>query len=185
MRPGLCAWCASLAVPAAWSAITPTRLLVQAHPRRIAKVASQIQREVSNLLVTDKVIPVAQLHAAATHPPLAVCRMQVLQAAISPERATTDSVTAVASITHVHVTNDLQHVKVYVSVYSDRLGKKTAFNNLKKLESCVLRCCFAATINRLPVSCLLCCMWWLTGCVALTVGQHACCMACDLFHATY
>lgn len=106
-----------VAVSARHSLHRPSTLKVvcMAHPRRIAKVSSQIQREVSDLLVNDK----------------------TLQAAVSPERATTDNVTAVASITHVHVTNDLQHVKVYVSIYSDQRGKKTAFNNLKKLESYV------------------------------------------------
>lgn len=84
-----------------------------AHPRRVAKVASQIQREISEMFIYDK----------------------VLQSAISPERQTgSDALTAIPSITHVHVTNDLQVVKVYVSVYSDSMGKQRALRNLKKLE---------------------------------------------------
>jgi ribosome-binding factor A len=59
---------------------------------------------------------------------------QTIKDAIDPERAVTDVVTAVASITQVYVSNDLQYIKAYVSIYSDPRGKKTAFNNLKKLE---------------------------------------------------
>lgn len=137
----------------------------QAHPRRVAKVASAIQREISQMMVYDQVggmgwcragrqqrrstsaqamrsssggsrwrghargpqgcggatglgpqpqapTPTHELathtlpHAPApTHPPL----LQVLAAAISPERrAGGDVISAIASITHVYVSNDLQ-----------------------------------------------------------------------------
>jgi len=84
-----------------------------AHPRRIARVSSQIQREISNLFVTD----------------------QVLAGAICPERALgAREISAVASVTDVYVSNDLQVVKVYISIYSDPKGKKRAMDRLKKLE---------------------------------------------------
>lgn len=75
-----------------------------AHPRRVAKVASQIQREISELLIYDPVV----------------------QTAVCQERKTSmdDQLSAVASITHVYVSNDLQVVKAYVSIYSDDIGKR-------------------------------------------------------------
>eukprot|EP00878_Enallax_costatus_P036865 GHUV01041442.1.p2 GENE.GHUV01041442.1~~GHUV01041442.1.p2 ORF type:complete len:127 (+),score=15.24 GHUV01041442.1:632-1012(+) len=63
-------------------------LVCFAHPRRVAKVASQIQREISEMFIYDKVV----------------------QAAICPEKRAglDDKLSAVASITHVYVSNDLQ-----------------------------------------------------------------------------
>lgn len=84
----------------------------QAHPRRVAKVASQIQREISEMFIYD----------------------DVMQRAICPERGQSDALTAIASVTHVYVANDLQVVKAYVSIYSDARGKATAMTNLKRLE---------------------------------------------------
>ena len=85
-----------------------------AHPRRVAKVSSQITREISNMLVNDS----------------------VLQVALSPERKLGESMdlSAIPSVTSVYVSNDLQVVKVYLSIYSDPKGKQRAMNNLKKLE---------------------------------------------------
>lgn len=89
-----------------------------AHPRRVAKVASQIQREIGEMFVSDPVI----------------------QAAICPERKLgDDTLSAVASITNTYVSNDLQVVKVYVSVYSDDYGKRVAILNLQRLEPYVRR----------------------------------------------
>lgn len=89
-----------------------------AHPRRVAKVSSQIQREISDMFVSDPVI----------------------QTAICPERRLgDDSLSAVASITHTHVTSDMQVAKIYVSVYSDDLGKRRAIDNLQRLEPYVRR----------------------------------------------
>ncbi|WIA15088.1 hypothetical protein OEZ85_001784 [Tetradesmus obliquus] len=84
-----------------------------AHPRRVAKVSSQIQREISEMFIYDKVV----------------------QEAICPERRAglDDKLSAVASVTHVYVSNDLQVVKAYVSVYSDELGKERAISNLKRI----------------------------------------------------
>lgn len=58
-----------------------------------------------------------------------------MQSAISPNRKLgDDQLSAVASVTEVYVANDLQFVRVYVSIYSDEKGKKKAMENLKKLE---------------------------------------------------
>lgn len=85
----------------------------QAHPRRVAKVASQIQREISEMFIFD----------------------DVLSRAISPERGQGQgNLSAIAGITHVYVSNDLQVVKAYVSIYSDQRGKAQAMTNLKRLE---------------------------------------------------
>ncbi|KAF6264296.1 ribosome-binding factor A-domain-containing protein [Scenedesmus sp. NREL 46B-D3] len=88
-------------------------IICMAHPRRVAKVSSQIQREISEMFIYDKVV----------------------QEAICPERRAglDDKLSAVASITHVYVSNDLQVVKVYVSVYSDEMGKERAIANLKRI----------------------------------------------------
>ncbi|KXZ51064.1 hypothetical protein GPECTOR_14g5 [Gonium pectorale] len=64
----------------------------------------------------------------------------VIQAAICPERRLgDDTLSAVASITNTYVSNDLQVVKVYVSVYSDDYGKRVAMENLQRLEPYVRR----------------------------------------------
>ncbi|KAI8474520.1 MAG: ribosome-binding factor A-domain-containing protein [Monoraphidium minutum] len=90
-----------------------------AHPRRVAKVASQIQREISEMFIYD----------------------DVMQRAICPDRGQGNAVSAIAGVTHVYVSNDLQArappaavVKCYVSVYSDDRGRATAMTNLKRLE---------------------------------------------------
>lgn len=65
-----------------------------------------------------------------------LCSVQLLQEAICPERrfAMDNQLSAVASITSVYVSNDMQVVKVYVSIYSDERGKSRAMANLKRLE---------------------------------------------------
>eukprot|EP00879_Flechtneria_rotunda_P002238 GHRR01002425.1.p1 GENE.GHRR01002425.1~~GHRR01002425.1.p1 ORF type:complete len:347 (+),score=94.55 GHRR01002425.1:640-1680(+) len=109
--------CSNLYHVEKWPGVCTSRpghlLVCQAHPRRVAKVSSQIQREVSEMFIYDKVV----------------------QEAICPERRVglDDKLSAVASITHVYVSNDLQVVKVYVSVYSDERGKEKAINNLKRI----------------------------------------------------
>jgi len=86
----------------------------QAHPRRIAKVASQIKREIGEMLIMDDVVA----------------------GAVCPERKRgfDGALSALASITDVYVSNDLQVVKAYVSIYSDPKGKEAAIRNLKRLE---------------------------------------------------
>lgn len=59
-----------------------------------------------------------------------------MQQAICPERRAgfDSSVSAVASVTEVQLTNDLQVAKVYVSVYSDDMGRAVAMQSLHRLE---------------------------------------------------
>ncbi|KAL6756881.1 ribosome-binding factor A domain-containing protein [Haematococcus lacustris] len=103
-------------------------VVCMAHPRRVAKVSSAIQRELSQLFLYDK----------------------VLSQAICPDRRLGgDEISAVASITDVYVSNDLQVVKVYVSIYSDSQGKKTAMENLKRLEPYVRRVMAQRVVLRL------------------------------------
>ncbi len=62
--------------------------------------------------------------------------VQVLQGAVSPEvKLGLDSaVSALASVTDVELSNDLQVAKVYISIYSDPEGKDIAMRGLSKLE---------------------------------------------------
>lgn len=62
--------------------------------------------------------------------------VQVMQNAISPDRATDpeSNVTAMASVTEVSISGDLQVAKVYISVYSDEEGKARAMKRLTGLE---------------------------------------------------
>ncbi|CAL5227613.1 g10616 [Coccomyxa viridis] len=88
-----------------------------AHPRRVAKVAKQIEREVGTLLLHDR----------------------VLQGAVCPEvkMGLDDAVSAIASVTEVAMSNDLQVAKVYISVYSDPHGRDIAMKGLSRLEGYV------------------------------------------------
>lgn len=63
----------------------------------MAKVAKQIEREVGQLLISDK----------------------TLQAAVCPERRRgfDGALSALASVTEVVISNDLQVAKVYLSIY--------------------------------------------------------------------
>lgn len=64
--------------------------------------------------------------------------VQVLQKAICPEkRAGLDSaLSAIASVTEVRLSSDLQVAKVYISIFSDDRGKETAMRQLSKLQGC-------------------------------------------------
>ncbi|KAI8110250.1 hypothetical protein M9435_001929 [Picochlorum sp. BPE23] len=95
-----------------------TRLVTcMAHPRRMARVSKQIEREIGALFVSDKVV----------------------QEAICPERkrGIDDGLSALASVTEVEVSNDLQVAKVYLSIYSDAAGKAMALRGLQRLEGYV------------------------------------------------
>jgi ribosome-binding factor A len=83
----------------------------------VAKVAKQIEREVGQLLISDK----------------------ALQAAVCPERRRgyDGALSALASVTEVQVSNDLQVAKVYLSIYSDEVGKAAAMQGLQRLEGYV------------------------------------------------
>lgn len=83
----------------------------------MARVSKQIEREIGSLFVSDKVV----------------------QQAVCPERGRgiDDSLSAMASVVEVEVTNDLQVAKVYVSIYSDESGKVTAMKGLHRIEGYV------------------------------------------------
>lgn len=82
-----------------------------ASPRRVKMVARQIQREISNMLLTD----------------------EVLKSAILPEfRLGADRyMSSITTISDVEISSDLQVVKVYVSVFGDERGKEVAISGLK------------------------------------------------------
>ncbi|GBF96729.1 hypothetical protein Rsub_09471 [Raphidocelis subcapitata] len=101
-RPARSGWPTPPAGPAGRAASH----VCQAHPRRVAKVASQIQREIGEMLIRD----------------------DVMARAVCPERGSSGALSAIAGVTHVYV------VKAYVSIYSDARGKATAMANLKRLE---------------------------------------------------
>ena len=63
---------------------------------------------------------------------------QVLQKAVCPEKriGLDTAVSALASVTEVAVSGDLQVAKVYVSIFSDEQGKAVAMAGLTKLEGC-------------------------------------------------
>lgn len=62
--------------------------------------------------------------------------VQVLQGAVSPEikLGLDTAVSALASVTDVELSNDLQVAKVYISIYSDAQGKDIAMKGLSRLE---------------------------------------------------
>jgi ribosome-binding factor A len=63
---------------------------------------------------------------------------QVLQSAVCPEvRLGLDSsVSAIASVTDVELSRDMQVAKIYISVYSDPRGKDVAMRGLSRLQGC-------------------------------------------------
>ena len=64
---------------------------------------------------------------------------QVLQKAVCPEKriGIDSAVSAIASVTEVEVSTDLAIAKVYLSIFSDDLGKSIAMSGLKRLEGYV------------------------------------------------
>jgi len=82
-------------------------------------VQQQMRREISKMMQTDK----------------------NLRAMVSPEeRMGVDHLLSVmATVADVEVSNDLQVVKVYVSILGDERGKKNAINGLKRMEQYVRR----------------------------------------------
>ncbi|KAD6795712.1 hypothetical protein R6Q59_031762 [Mikania micrantha] len=86
-------------------------IICMAKERRVKMVAKQIQRELSDMLLTD----------------------QVLQYAILPEAALGADryLSSLTTISDVEVSSDLQVVKVYVSVFGDERGKEVALSGLK------------------------------------------------------
>ncbi|XP_059314303.1 probable ribosome-binding factor A, chloroplastic [Lycium ferocissimum] len=82
-----------------------------ANPRRVKMVAKQIRRELSDMLLTDKVLQFAVLP----------------EAALGADRY----LSSLTTISDVEVSTDLQVVKVYVSVFGDERGKEVALTGLK------------------------------------------------------
>ncbi|KAE9597890.1 hypothetical protein Lal_00029602 [Lupinus albus] len=82
-----------------------------ANPRRVKMVGKQIQRELSDMLLTDKVLQYAILP----------------EASLGADRY----LSSLTTITDVQVSTDLQVVKVYVSVFGDERGKDVAIAGLK------------------------------------------------------
>ncbi|KAL5726627.1 hypothetical protein ACHQM5_009656 [Ranunculus cassubicifolius] len=82
-----------------------------ANPRRVKMVAKQIQRELSDMLLTDKVLQYAVLP----------------EAALGADRY----LSSLTTISEVVVSPDLQVVKVFVSVFGDERGKELAIAGLK------------------------------------------------------
>ncbi|CAI5476521.1 unnamed protein product [Closterium sp. Yama58-4] len=82
-----------------------------AQPRRVQMVAQQIHREVASMLLNDT----------------------TLRAAVQPEHALgADKVmSAIATISDVELSADLQVAKVYVSVYGDERGQAIAMEGLR------------------------------------------------------
>ncbi|XP_071717297.1 probable ribosome-binding factor A, chloroplastic [Rutidosis leptorrhynchoides] len=90
---------------------TNNLIICMAKERRVKMVAKQIQRELSDMLLTD----------------------QVLQYAILPEAALGADryLSSITTISDVEISSDLQVVKVYVSVFGDERGKEVAMSGLK------------------------------------------------------
>ncbi|CAM8971776.1 hypothetical protein QQ045_030195 [Rhodiola kirilowii] len=89
--------------------VTPVRCM--ASPRRVKMVAKQILRELSDMLLTDKVLQYAVLP----------------EVALGADRY----LSSLTTISDVEVSGDLQVVKVYVSVFGDERGKEVAISGLK------------------------------------------------------
>ncbi|CAK7329584.1 unnamed protein product [Dovyalis caffra] len=88
-----------------------TTIKCMAKPRRVKMVAKQIQRELSDMLLTDKVLQYAILP----------------EAALGADRY----LSSLTTISDVEVSADLQVVKVFVSVFGDDRGKEVAIAGLK------------------------------------------------------
>mmetsp|Transcript_15791 Transcript_15791/g.38436 ORF Transcript_15791/g.38436 Transcript_15791/m.38436 type:complete len:318 (+) Transcript_15791:218-1171(+) len=98
---------------------SPLRVTCMANPRRVAKVQQQMRREISTMLQEDK----------------------NLRKMLSPEeRMGVDNVLSVmCTVSDVEVSNDLQVVKVFVSILGDERGKKNAIAGMKRMEGYVRR----------------------------------------------
>ncbi|KAK1297440.1 hypothetical protein QJS10_CPB15g00542 [Acorus calamus] len=101
-----------------WRTTTTTTSMVKtsmvrcmARERRVKMVAKQIQRELSDMLLTDKVLQFAVLP----------------EAALGADRY----LSSLTTITDVQVSADLQVVKVFVSVFGDERGREVAIAGLK------------------------------------------------------
>jgi ribosome-binding factor A len=94
------------------SALVPC---VQANPRRVAKVTKQIEREIGSLMHTDNIL------------------MEITK----PRSTSADVRGTLCSCTGVHVTSDLQVVKVYVSIFTeDDAAKQHTLARLTGVQGC-------------------------------------------------
>ncbi|KAF7841078.1 putative ribosome-binding factor A, chloroplastic [Senna tora] len=93
------------------SMVGTTTIRCMANPRRVKMVAKQIRRELSDMLLTDKVLQYAVLP----------------EASLGADRY----LSSLTTISEVEVSADLQVVKVYVSVFGDERGKEVAIAGLK------------------------------------------------------
>lgn len=86
----------------------------RAVPRRVERVSRQLERELGELLRSDK----------------------VLRRAVCPNEAMGQdlALSAMASVTQVELTRDMQVARVYLSLFSDEKGKMKAMENLGKLQ---------------------------------------------------
>ncbi|KAL2346074.1 hypothetical protein Fmac_000074 [Flemingia macrophylla] len=91
--------------------VVDSRIRCMANPRRVQMVAKQIRRELSHMLLTDKVLQYAVLP----------------EASLGADRY----LSSLTTITDVQVSADLQVVKVFVSVFGDERGKQVAIAGLK------------------------------------------------------
>jgi ribosome-binding factor A len=92
---------------------------VQANPRRVAKVTKLIEREIGSLMQTDNLL------------------MEITK----PKSTSGDVRGTLCSCTGVHVTSDLQLVKVYVSVFTeDDVAKQHTLARLTGLSGCAYLC---------------------------------------------
>ncbi|KAG0451597.1 hypothetical protein HPP92_026115 [Vanilla planifolia] len=98
---------------ASWSVLPSRKRAVtcMASQRRVNMVAKQIRRELSDMLLRDKVLRYAVLPEASLGADLYL--------------------SSLTTITDVEVSGDLQVVKVYVSVFGDERGKEVAIAGLK------------------------------------------------------
>ncbi|KAJ6845150.1 putative ribosome-binding factor A, chloroplastic [Iris pallida] len=112
--------CCRFPVAAPWSSWVRTgggggrrmgRVACMAKERRVRMVAKQIRRELSDMLLTDKVLQYAILP----------------EASLGADRY----LSSLTTISDVEVSGDLQVVKVYVSVFGDERGKDVAIAGLK------------------------------------------------------
>ncbi|XP_061368401.1 probable ribosome-binding factor A, chloroplastic [Gastrolobium bilobum] len=92
-------------------AVVGSTIRCMANPRRVKMVGKQIMRELSDMLLTDKVLQYAVLP----------------EASLGADRY----LSSLTTITDVQVSADLQVVKVYVSVFGDERGKEVALAGLK------------------------------------------------------
>jgi ribosome-binding factor A len=89
---------------------------MQANPRRVARVTKQIERELGQIMLTDKIM-VDVMKTKSTEG---------------------DARGAVCSCSGVEVTSDLQLVKVYVSVFTeDEEARVHTLKRLSGLSGCV------------------------------------------------